>query len=508
MAYTGRAISNYQSHNPMKKYICLIFAAIIPLVISSQIKSTTEEEYIKNIQRSYDKYKRKIEKQYSDYLRDVWEKYNAYQPIAFPDKDIQPVIREKNDTIAIKEIHIKGKSFIDIKQHSKPIDIIHNKPIIDNNVDNVTTVSLYNTELAVHYPKILPALKSVSNNDIADTWEQLLDGRFGNTINDCLKFRQDLSLCDWAYVNLLNNVSKSIYSTSDNEAALLFACLLDMSDFDMRISRSNDYIAVLIACAHEVYGYTYLLIDGKRFYPFMAKDKLDNIYICNVPTQNKKSLSLFIDTEQRFDESSVNEKSITSYYGTTLNITVPVNKNILDFYSSYPTSRINGDDMTRWAMYAQTPIETITREPLYNQLQKYINGKSQIEAANILLNFVQTGFKYKYDEEVWGADRAFFAEETLYYPYCDCEDRSILFSHLIRDLLGLDVALVYAPGHLYAAVNFTESTTGAYILVDNKKFTVCEPTCTNGAPVGWSAVKNDTAEINLIVLNKIKYALF
>lgn len=57
----------------------------------------------------------------------------------------------------------------------------------------------------------------------------------------------------------------------------------------------------------------------------------------------------------------------------------------------------------------------------------------------MILNWVQTGSEYEYDDKVWRHDRAFFAEETLYYPYCDCEDRSILFSRFVRDLLGLDV---------------------------------------------------------------------
>ena len=28
-----------------------------------------------------------------------------------------------------------------------------------------------------------------------------------------------------------------------------------------------------------------------------------------------------------------------------------------------------------------------------------------------------------------------------YYPYSDCEDRSILFARLVKDLLGLDVVM-------------------------------------------------------------------
>lgn len=95
-------------------------------------------------------------------------------------------------------------------------------------------------------------------------------------------------------------------------------------------------------------------------------------------------------------------------------------------------------------------------------------------------------------------DRAFFAEETLFYPYCDCEDRFILFSRLVRDLLGLDVMLVYYPGHLATAVAFGEEVKGDCLLLDGRKFTVCDPTYI-GAPVGRTMPGMDNAEATVIL---------
>ena len=46
----------------------------------------------------------------------------------------------------------------------------------------------------------------------------------------------------------------------------------------------------------------------------------------------------------------------------------------------------------------------------------------------------------------------------------------------MRDILGLNVILVYYPGHLAMAVNFTDEVNGDYIMYDNKKFVVCDPT--------------------------------
>lgn len=83
-------------------------------------------------------------------------------------------------------------------------------------------------------------------------------------------------------------------------------------------------------------------------------------------------------------------------------------------------------------------------------------GKSKSEAANTLIDFVQTAFEYKTDEEQFGYERPLFADETLYYPYSDCEDRAIFYSILVRDLLGLDVVLLHYPNHLATAVSFGE----------------------------------------------------
>ena len=148
----------------------------------------------------------------------------------------------------------------------------------------------------------------------------------------------------------------------------------------------------------------------------------------------------------------------------------------MDFFDTYPPSCINDNFMTRWAMYANTPLEEGIRGQLYPLMKEKLEGMSQKDAVQQMLWWVQTGFQYNYDENVWGRDRAFFGEETLFYPYCDCEDRSILLSHLVRDLLNLKVILIYYPGHLAMAVNFTDEVNGDYIMYDNMKFVVCDPT--------------------------------
>lgn len=98
-----------------------------------------------------------------------------------------------------------------------------------------------------------------------------------------------------------------------------------------------------------------------------------------------------------------------------------------------------------------------------------------------------------------GARPHIFAEESLYYPYCDCEDRSVLLSRIIRDVLKLKCLLIYYPGHLATAVKFNEDVNGDYISVDGNKYIVCDPTYI-GAPVGVTMPEMKNSKVGVILL--------
>ncbi|MBP5290600.1 MAG: hypothetical protein J6Y76_04210, partial [Paludibacteraceae bacterium] len=170
-----------------------------------------------------------------------------------------------------------------------------------------------------------------------------------------------------------------------------------------------------------------------------------------------------------------------------------------DFFRQYPQANIDGDFTTRWAAYANTPLDQSIQDELYPVLQQTVSRMNEYEAVNILLNWVQTAFKYGYDDQIWGGDRAFFAQETLYYPQSDCEDRSILFTRLVRDILGLDAALLYYPGHLAAAVSFKGQQEGDWFMANGRRYIVCDPTYIN-APVGMTMPGMEEKTPKVIIL--------
>ena len=70
---------------------------------------------------------------------------------------------------------------------------------------------------------------------------------------------------------------------------------------------------------------------------------------------------------------------------------------------------------------------------------------------------------------------------------------------LVRDLIGLDVVLLYFPGHLATAVKFKTEVTGDYLDLENGRYIVCDPTYI-GASVGMAMPECKRQEVQVILL--------
>ncbi|MBR5854638.1 MAG: hypothetical protein IKY87_03020 [Paludibacteraceae bacterium] len=470
-------------------------------------------------QQQFDEYRKKQNQQYIDFMREKWERFNS-MPALQPkeDKPVPPVIYEEpaptptpnptpNPTpiplpapapvpapvpVIIEEDNIV---VIDTTPLPAPQPIA---PIVPIEQDKkIVGVNMYGTLVSIAFPKECNLkINNISENDLASAWEYLADPRFDVTIASCLQNKKDLALCDWAYLQMVRSVAQKQFGNT-NEAVMMTAFLMAQAGYKIRLAYAESQLYMLLASHHNLYNMTYFTIDDDKYYVIDGSD-VNSLYICSAMYENEQKLSLYISSEQKFDVELSDPRTLKSAKG--IQAQVQVNTNMMEFYHNYPSGYYGDNFVTRWANYANTELDKNIQQQLYPALKQAIEGKTQNQAVNLLLNWVQTSFVYGYDDEVWGKDRAFFASETLYYPYSDCEDRSILFSRLVHDLLHLDVLLIYYPGHLATAVNVDEEQLqGDYLVYNNKKFMVCDPTYIN-APAGATMPKmdNSTAKVALI----------
>ena len=62
------------------------------------------------------------------------------------------------------------------------------------------------------------------------------------------------------------------------------------------------------------------------------------------------------------------------------------------------------------------------------------------------------------------------------------------------------MVFLYYPGHLATAVRFDEDVKGDYLVIDENKYIVCDPTYIN-APIGMQMPGLEMKEINVIRIN-------
>jgi len=336
----------------------------------------------------------------------------------------------------------------------------------------------YNTECKVSLDNALRfSLAEVTEQHIAQAWKNLSGTKYDALINHCLTLRDQLNLSDWGYMLLLKAMSEKFLGNASNEAVLLQMFILTQSGYKVRIARISNRLVLLVPFRQTIYEYSYLDIKGMKYYVMNKDLKGQSFYICNQEFP-KEQFFAWQTGQPKVAERLTAPKTFASLRYPEMRATVQTNQNLIDYYNDYPLS-------SEWNLYAFAGLSQTVKQSLYPVLQRAIAGKSNPEAAGMLLNFVQTAFAYQTDQQQFGYERPAFPDENFFYPYNDCEDRSILFSIFVKELLGLEAVLLHYPNHLAAAVHFPENVNGDYLTVDGKKFIICDPTYI-GAGIGMA----------------------
>lgn len=486
------------------------------------------DEYVNTINKEFEEFRDSINKSFADFMeKSGWPKVPVKEGEVKPKrKEIPPVIFDegKNKEQERKDEDKKDEKAKDNKSNKPkqeeallPVKII---PVIEVPTDTLpvpqpTPVApIHENEEAKDYAEFtvfgtpmkvrwgnLQQFKLEGDNEkaIATAFRYLTDSEYNNLIRDCLSNRMEYNLCDWAYYKMLQAMTEKACGAGTNEARIAQGILLNQSGYSVRFGYDpeNKDLYFLVKTASSPYGMSVAILDDGYFY---SLEKVKSRYLCvfNTPYPGEQVFSFDVSPLPTFASQPSDDRTISSG-SYSVEASSSVNKNLIDFFATYPASYTKENIMFQWTSYANTPISQEVKDKLYPKLEKIIEGTDQKTAVNMLLNWVQTGFRYETDNVVWGEERSFFAEESLYYPYCDCEDRSILFSHLVRDLLKLDVVLVYYPGHMATAVNFTEDVKGDYLELHGRKFIIADGTYI-GAPVGRTmpGMSNEKAKVSLL----------
>ena len=329
----------------------------------------------------------------------------------------------------------------------------------------------------VYVDKSLKGVCSIGNmreNAIADAYEAMCKVDYKALVDDCRKVKKELNLNDWGIFLFVREASKTL-CTDENAAVVMQQFLLNELGYKSKMARRADrnQMLLFVAADCQVYGHPYFTKDGLNYYNLTSNESCQ-FYMCQEDSPKAKSkLNMQVNHAPALNAGMVN--SVHKNRSGSVAVSVDVPKSLMEFYGSMP--------QCDYSVYVNAEVNPSVASKVLSTLAPLVNGKSEAEAANLLINFVQTGFQYATDQEQFGYEKPFFVEELFYYPYCDCEDRSVLYSYLVRNLLKLDVVLLDYPNHIATAVCFNENVSGDFVTVGGKKYVVCDPTYI-GASIG------------------------
>ena len=443
----------------MNRLISLLFFFIFSVSLSAQTGGDERNAFLHRSNAAAKAYRSAKQQEYGAFLRRSWSMASESAPKEDPFKRGDaglPAGDSLTDNVAPVE---------------EPVVVRKTVPAEDVISGGNYPFSFYGRTYKVRYNSSADlTLPSVSESDVASAWDAL-SASSTNLVDDCLTIRKKKTLCDWAYLQMVDSLSTAIYPNLENERELLFGFLMGKWGYNVRFGRSGDVLTCLYGPKQIIYAQSYF--PEENAYYFRHRPGQGALAMSETAPEGTRLLDFGL---MRCPEFTLGPELVRHVKTGSIEFDYRIPKSQLDFYASYPHTEMH--------IKADAPASDAVRKTVYPAISTAISGKGQVDAANTILRFVQGVMEYQTDRWRWGYEKWSFPEESFYYLCGDCDDHAILFSRLIRDLLGLDVLLVEcnvngAP-HEATAVRFTEPIIGDTILYNGETYYCCEPTSNVG----------------------------
>jgi hypothetical protein len=500
----------------------LLIKILITLLCCNRIHAQTFEEYKNSyeqrfqqfldsnqkrrleMQERYNEYIKSREEAYSQYLKDHWDPFhvnNGFEATFSPKPGAMPfytIPERQNDTLT----YIPVLSPVNIPVYAP--DLPARSPLHNTHKTSITAIPVqfmfYGTDIQIYADQELTCIPAPTINEmgIARFWEQACLVDYGDLVDQLLILKNDLSLNDWGYYLLIKQMTESLDYPDINSRKLLTWFLLTRSGYRAKFSYSGQETSVIVPSNQVIYGKDYLTIDGIHYF---ILDAIDSNVIHTYARDYYDATRPFdfnLDKSPDFRFRPAHRIIEFTFNNESYEINLDLNENLMAFYHDYPLVDID--------VYMNAAVDEEVYESLANALLPAMDLMNEVEKIDFILRFVQTAFRYQTDQEQFGKEKYFFPEEVVFYPSSDCEDRSVLFSFLVSELLHKKVIGLRYDGHMAAAVCITEGqpVDGRYIFYRNERYIITDPTYIN-APAGTILPQFADALAEVIELSRVNY---
>jgi hypothetical protein len=423
--------------------LAIIFLFINHLTLEAQ--DTDYEQWKNSFNADFNTYSDSLNKAFSSFLQKAWVEMGVQKPVkSFEQpKPLSPPSLVEEE----KEIDPIGAERPIIKLPPP----VPTSTISSNNIDLFFFGQNWQLTLLGEIQGT-SGLKTFSEKDIATFWknaENEVSAAVISSLKDEIATNQ---LSDWAVYQLVRNWIEVHSQLNERQKKLYSWYIMQQMGYDVRLGLSTSQVVLLLSFDEPLYDITYYTLDGRKYYQIEANGESTNVG--RIRTYDGIAGRPFYWIEEVVpnmgNESEIISRSF-NFEGETFQFEMPINRYRIAYLNQLPRSRPE--------LYEKLQPELLLTDSLDAQLKPILTEKTELQKAQFLLSFVQLGFDYKTDEQHFGKEKFMAPEETIWYPFSDCEDRSALYAWLLSRYTQLDYAFVRYPSHIAVALKETSLQT-------------------------------------------------
>ena len=441
-------------------------------------------------QNNFRSYVDSINVKFAEHLAKSWELFQIEVPVERPYKPepkTLPVYIPDNSTTSITPVFVEEPVEVDtIYMETAPQK--NERKFATASEGNSSIVEFFGTSITLPVVQGYETKSSgTDEKQVANYWLQLSKTNYPDFIDQINTKEIDLQLGSWGLYQLILEWAKRYFTKQqENEKAIFIVYMLNQAGYKAKIGRIRDALVVMVAFRNTIYGKPYIR-SGNDYYYILSEQTIDKS-LASYKLDYEPATSYIDLTIDKLPQLAVNSSTVKRIFrNNTYSFTY--NNSLTDYYHTFPQTELK--------IYANTPLSIIAKEGIIKELADDLMNKSDPDKVKFILSLIQNGFAYKNDEEQFGYEKYFFAEEALYYPFSDCEDRAILFCRMVKLLCDLDTLIVDYPTHVAAAVKL--EVPGDAIIYNNSRYVICDPSFI-GAPIAKTMANCDNTKAKVFVV--------
>lgn len=481
-----------------------ISLAIIPIGLSAQNDSSSfqnsYERFKEQAQKEYDDFVAQAHKEFEEFLAQAWSEYQSFagQSGAYSKQkpEVLPSITVQSGIIDVEAPSMDSENPIFETEPENRNSVFE----YDTSPSNIVKINFYGREMVFNIPqKLRISTDGVRERHVSKFYATLhqndTDHILQQQLDDAVS---QMGLNEWGYFVLLRAITEKLYANT-NDRVLFSFYMLHSHGFKARVGRGSKSNQLLLLLAldnsKEVYSKTFFRINGTKYYALYGNGQQgESVYSYDEKADQSGLKEIGLDFKKTLNIAACDKSRKLHLNKVNMDISLPYSTSHLRYYDDIPT--------TVFPIYFNTPVSKETEAVLAETIGKLSKQYNKVQLVDIILNFVQTAFVYKIDEQYYGHEKYFFPEETIGLPYSDCEDRCALFAWMVKRFIGYDIIGVLYDDHMATAVCFGNDAQlkGKSVNYGGKHYMVCDPTYQNAA-IGTVMPKFANVKYEIVKIN-------